>query len=328
MSVLRVAVWGLGPHAAKNILPAVAACSGLELAGAHSRSASAMAEARAQFGGMSWGTPDAMLADAGVDAVYVATPIALHAAHGEAVLRAGKHLWSEKPIVTRAAEADAFMALARPRQLVVAEAFMYLYHPQFRYIRDVLDSGRLGRIGSVVCRFGIPPLDRPGFRTDPALGGGAFLDVGSYPISAVTSLFPDADPEVSFSAIVVPAGSAIDTAGRALLRFDEDVSALLEWRINSAYRSEIDIWGTAGSMATELVFSKPADYEPRFRFLDGKGRATIEAGRAANHFVTMLEAFRDLVHDAAAAENERTLIARRAHLVDRIRSRSTHSEVK
>ena len=179
---------------------------------------------------------------------------------------------------------------------------------------------------TVACRFGIPRLDRPGFRIDRELGGGAFLDVGSYPIYAVTSLFPDSEPEVRFADIVVADGSPVDTAGQAILRYDGRVSVTLEWRINTAYRNEIDMWGSEGSVSSARVFSKPADYVPIFRFLDVHGNAHDESGTAANHFVAMFTAFRGLVDDPNRAEAERAQIARRAWLADCIRDRSRQSQ--
>ena len=199
---------------------------------------------------------------------------------------------------------------------------MYLYHPQFLYLQRLLRSGGLGHIHTISCRFGIPPLDRPGFRIHPELGGGAFLDVGSYPISAVTSLFPDSDPEILWAEINVPPGSPVDCAGRAVLRYDNDVRATLHWGINCAYRNEIDFWGTEGSVLSERVFSKPANYIPRFRFLDLHGSERYESGQAENHFLAMFKSFRSRVDDPVGAERERVLIARRARIVERIRQRS------
>lgn len=325
MTALRVAVWGLGPHAIKNILPALEASAGVELTGVHSRSSAVVSATCAERGCRSWKSAEAMLADPGVDAVYIATPISLHAQQGSSVLRAGKHLWCEKPIAMRAAQAEALVDLSRDRGLIVAEGFMYLYHAQFIQLRTMILSGRLGRLATIVCRFGIPPLERPSFRTNPDLGGGAFLDVGSYPISAITAFFPDSDPEVSFAEIVVAPASKVDTEGRALLRYEGVTSVFLEWRIDGAYRNEIDVWGTDGSVFSERIFSKPADYVPRLRILDRQGRETIEIGRAENHFVTMVNTFRGLVGNAVAAEAERSRILRQARLMDRIQDRSQSS---
>jgi NDP-hexose-3-ketoreductase len=322
MKETKVAVWGLGPHARKNILPALKSLPGLRLYGVYSRNAEVVASACAEFGCATWATVDEMLEDREVDVVYLSTPIGLHVSQGMSVLLSGKHLWCEKPLATNGKEVAALTRLSRTGAVTVAEGFMYLYHPQFAYLETVLQSGRLGYIQTVTCRFGIPPLDRPGFRNSRELGGGAFLDVGSYPVSAVVSLFPGSQPEVAFSEILVEPGSSVDSAGSAVLCWGGGMRAVLEWRVGSSYRNELDVWGTNGSVSSERIFSKPPDYVPRFRFLDRQGVESFESGQAANHFERMFLAFRALIGDAAAAEIERLRIERCAVLMDKVRGHS------
>jgi hypothetical protein len=135
-------------------------------------------------------------------------------------------------------------------------------------------------------------------------------------------MFPDEEAEVLFAEILVAPGSPVDTGGRALLRYDGTVDATLEWRVNSAYRNEIDLWGSKGSVSTERIFSKRADYVPQFRFLDLQGTCSVEFGTADNHFLAMFRSFRRLIDDPTEAERERAMIERRAHLFDQIRQQS------
>ncbi len=322
MHDINVSVWGLGPHAIKNVLPALRAYPGINLYGVYSRNEAVVAQVCAGSGCTTWTSPAAMLRDAAVNVVYVSTPIGLHAEHGTAVLSAGKHLWCEKAFAETLDQATALVDLSREQGVTVAECFMYLYHPHFAQLKDFLTAGRLGHVHTISCRFGIPPLERPGFRKNAKLGGGAFLDVGCYPISAVTSLYPDDDPRVSFAEILVPPGSPVDTTGRALLSYAGGTTATLEWRTDCAYRNEIDVWGTEGSVTTERIFSKRPDYVPRFRVLDVHGNAREEASVAGNQFLAMFAAFRGLVDDPVAAETERRLIVQRAAVADRIRQQS------
>lgn len=326
MKDIRVAVWGLGPHAIRNILPALASCPGIVLLGVCSRNSEVVSGVRNAFQCTSWGHPGEMLADPRVDAVYVSTPIALHAAHGALVLRAGKHLWCDKPLAETSAQVANLVALSCEQGVTLAEGFMYLYHAQFAYLQQTLTSGRLGIVHSITCRFGIPTLANPGFRTDPAMGGGAFLDVGSYPISVIVSLYPNADPEVLFSEIITAKGSLVDTGGRALLRYNGEMCAMLDWHTGCAYRNEIDFWGTEGSVSCKRAFSKSADYVPCFRVLDRYGRESQEVGRAENHFVGMFMAFRSLIDDRVLADRERLLIMQRGRLIDRIGAHSRPKE--
>lgn len=323
MTAISVAVWGLGPHSLKNILPALAGSSATRVAGVCSRNADTVARAASEFGCALWTDPSAMLGSPLVDAVFVSTPIGMHFSHGQRVLGAGKHLWCEKPLASSLKEAETLVGESRSRGLTIAEGFMFLYHPQFAHVSDMLAAGAVGEVRSVRCRFGIPALARPGFRRDPALGGGAFLDVGSYPIAALTSLFPE-DPKVDFARLDMARGSPVDTSGEATLSYTNDVLATLDWGIGLSYRNEIDFWGSTGSMYTEKIFSKQTDYIPEFTYRDVEGRERQEKGVAANHFMTMFEAFREMSAEGGAAERERERerILRCASLTQRIRNQS------
>lgn len=315
---LNIAVWGLGPHAIKNLLPAISAVSGLRLQGVCSRNAEVVDAISGQYSCMGWTDADKLLANQSVDAVFLSTPAGLHVSQGQSVLNAGKHFWCDKPMARNVDEAELLLALSQSAGVTLAEGFMYLHHPQFRDLERLVTSGQLGELHTVTSRFGIPRLARPGYRNNPALGGGAFFDVGVYPLSATVALFPTLEFNVTFAEILSEPGSAVDTEGRAVLRPQGPGSALLEWRTGSAYRNEIDIWGSQGSVFTERVFSKPADYVPSLRILDERGVARYAPSNAADHFALMFGAFLRLVGNDRLAEQERNAIARRARLLGTI----------
>jgi len=321
VSVLNVAVWGLGAHALRKIVPAVASADGLRLAGVLSRNRAAADACIAEYGCRGWVDDAAMLADPGVDVVYIATPTGLHAAHAGRVLEAGRHAWVEKPAAMTQGDAARLAWVSRAAGRTYCEGFMYLFHPQFLDLSAAIRDGRIGRPLSVTCRFGIPALSAPGFRTDPAMGGSALFDVGSYAVSAVLALFPDAMPSVVSRGVDRRAGSAVDTSGHAIMRMDE-VEAYLEWRTESAYRNEIFVWGEQGSVSTDLIFSKPADYVPVLQWRDAQGTITDTRSAAANHFVEMLRVFGRWTMDPVAAEAERVRIIRRSEVMDSIGARS------
>lgn len=318
MSELRVAVWGLGRHALTKIVPALAAAPAITLAGVYSRRPTVASDTATRYQCRSWTDPHAMLCAGDLDVVMVCTPIALHAQHGREVLLAGKHLWCEKPFAATYAEAAELVGMAKDRNLTVAEGFMYLYHPHFRRVHELVQQGELGTIQSFTCRFGIPPLTEPGFRTSALLGGGAFLDVGCYPVSAAVALFESATSEVVLADIEISAASEVDTAGFAMLRHD-DVVSMLEWRTNVAYRNELEIWASDGSLDSDYIFSKRANQRACIRLRDRNGTQRCEMIDAADHFIRMIDEFRRLLVDSAAAESERRAIMRRAILMHKIR---------
>lgn len=318
MKTLGIAVWGLGPHAVRKILPAIASSPRLRLLGVCSRNPESVAAQAQAWSCQGWLDPSAMLGDPEVEVVYVSTPIGLHAEHGRRVLQAGKHLWCEKPLTTSLDATMELVETAQNKRLSICEGLMYLHHPQFQQLAACVTNGRLGTVLSVGSRFGIPKLEHAGFRTDPNLGGGALFDVGCYPVSAIHALFPDHETRVVASLMGTRDGSAVDTDGSTVLEVSNGMTAHLEWRINCAYRNEVTVWGTLGSVTTRQIFSKPPTWVPEFEFCDLRGVATIETGVAADHFVTMLERFADMTNGTDDGIAERTRIVRTARVMDEI----------
>ena len=318
MSELGIAVWGVGRHATERILPAVALARGLALRGVCGRDPHRVETAASTWQCRGWTDEAGMLGDSSVDVVYVATATGCHAGHAARVLASGKHLWCEKPFTTDLRSTVDLVETSRRVERAVGEGYMYLHHPQFRQLTALVGSGGLGELRSISCRFGIPPLSAESFRSDPARGGGALFDVGGYPVSAIQALFPEVECRVVHARIARRPGSAVDTDGEAVLELSTGVTAHLEWRTGSAYRNEISVWGDAGSVFTDKIFSKPPDYVPVFEVRDVRGALTVVPGNAANHFVAMLESFVECTVDGRGAEAERRKIVRRAEVVDRI----------
>lgn len=322
MRPIHVAVWGIGPHAERKILPAIAATDGLVLAGVCSRQPDRVSAATAAWGCRGWLDPDEMLADNGVDAVYVATPIGLHAEHGRRVIAAAKHLWCEKPLTMSAVDTAEILDRSREADRVVGEGLMFLHHAQFQELRRVLAEGQLGRLLAVTSRFGIPPLADPRFRNDRRLGGGALFDVGCYPVAALLALLPDADMNVAYARVRARDGAAVDTEGKAVIESAQGVVADLEWRINSAYRNELFLWGERGSVWTDLVFSKPSDHVPVLVVRDVHGTETRVSCAAEDHFVRMLTDFRAMILERKLAAVERARVMARAVLLGKIQQKA------
>ncbi len=321
MNTLRVVVWGLGKHSLNKILPALVDTPGLELYGVCSRNKDVVASAANKFRCKGSLDPRAMLFDENVDVVYLSTPIGLHFTHGEMILLAGKNLWCEKPLVSRLEDACTLTDMALAKGLQIAEGYMFKYHPHFQQLLQLCKQGCIGSIRSATFRFGVPPLTNPGFRTDPALGGGAFLDVGCYPVAAALEVFAGTSYSLRYSNITMMQGQgvAVDKSGRAIIEFAGGAEVNLEWGINCSYRNEVDIWGESGGIYSEMIFSKPSDYQPYFIISDQNGRKTKVLSVAENHFKIMFEYFRGLTLDIAGAVDELVKIRDRAKLIELIK---------
>jgi NDP-hexose-3-ketoreductase len=298
---VRVAVWGVGAHTTKRILPALTACDAVELAGVTTRRADAGAAAVARHGGRVWIEPQAMLADPAVDAVYIATPTGVHDEHIAAALAAGKHVWCEKSLTSDPADAVRRIAQARAAGLALCEGFMFRHHPHRARVAELLPA--IGAIASLGARFGIPHLDPGNFRYAQAQGGGALLDVGCYPLAAALALL-EGPLEVVAADLIAAPGYEVDTEGWAVLRAAGGARAHLEWGYGLGYRNELSIWGRDGSLETQRFFSKLPDHAPVIDVIDRSGARRSEVAPALDAFVAMFTAFAATVADGEARRRE------------------------
>jgi predicted dehydrogenase len=148
-----------------------------------SRSTERAAAFAADFGiDTSYGSYEELVADPRVDAVYVAAPHSEHRALALLAIAAGKHVLIEKPIAVTVAEARDIVEAARAAGVFAMEAMWSRFLPQTTVVSRLLEAGDLGEVRSVSADFGTNFAFDPTSRLyDPALGGGALLDLGVYP---------------------------------------------------------------------------------------------------------------------------------------------------
>lgn len=170
---------------------------------------------------------EALLAAPDIDLVYNALPIHLHASWSIRALEAGKHVLCEKPFAMNAKEAEAVLAAATASGRRVFEAFHYRHHPAFHTCLAWIDGGRIGEIRDIEATFNVPIADRDGteIRHLPETGGGAFMDLGCYPLSWTLSILRRAPAAVTAEASLTPRG--VDEALSANLTFPGGVTARL-----------------------------------------------------------------------------------------------------
>lgn len=139
----------------------------------------------AEFGAeRAYGSYESLVGDRGVDAVYVASPHSEHLDHALLALGAGKPVLVEKTFTRNAIEATAVVEAARAQGLLAVEAMWTRFLPHIDVVRRCLEDGLLGEVKAVEADHG--QLLYPGGPqrlADPALGGGALLDLAIYPIS-------------------------------------------------------------------------------------------------------------------------------------------------
>ncbi len=145
---------------------------------------------------------DALVVDPDVDVVYVASPHSLHLQHAMLALAAGKHVLCEKPLTMNLGEAEQLVTAARQADRFLMEAMWTACHPVIRAVVEGLGTGRFGTPRQVHADLGFP-VDRPADDrlNDPALGAGALLDMGIYPLTLADLVLGPAEQVVATAAL-------------------------------------------------------------------------------------------------------------------------------
>ncbi len=239
---------------------------------------------------------DALLADPGLDAVYVPLPNNLHAEWAIRAADAGKHVLCEKPLAASAAEARAVFDAARRNGVYVVEAYPYRAQPQTVKMRALLAAGAIGKVQLIQASFGFPLTDAANIRLNPELAGGALMDAGSYPVSFVRTV-AGMKPTRVF-AMSRWAASGVDATTLATLEFASGVLAQISCTFASARHRHAFIAGDAGSIATTYYNDTSASFPPLLEVKRGTGwdapREIIETAMTGG-FLAEAESFHDLV---------------------------------
>jgi predicted dehydrogenase len=316
---LNVAVWGLGAHAFKNVLPAIAASVAAKLVGVYSREEASCRRAGAEFSCGWWSDAASMLADDRVNAVYLATPIGLHFEQGMNVLSSGRHLICEKSLTDAYDKSIHLVVEARRRRLILCEAFMYRFHPRIRSVFELVRREEFGALVAVTCNFFLPELERPGYRYTASLGGGAFLDAGCYPISLISGF--NVEPlSVSQARFHHKPGIEVNTSGLAVLQWGVRGQAYLGWGYGAAYRNEATIIGERQSLYIDQVFAKGGSRCTQVLLRDVHGKEEQRNCETADGFVEMLAYAQKALFNEQMKETLWGEAAQQAKLMEQVRA--------
>lgn len=316
---MKIAVVGLGEHARRNTLPAIAKANCLELVALQSRNFAETISLADKYGGQPYRTIEELLEFSCADAVYIATPVGTHAEIAKLCLNSEKHVLVEKVAFTDIGDAAGLCELAKKKKRILFEGYMYFYHPQFLALKEILDTGELGPLHRLSASFGFPHLSIDNIRYDPLAGGGALFDAAGYTLSASLGLIPG-DSVLLSSAIGHEIGYQVDTRGCASF-LKGGVFIYNEWCFGSNYRNQIEIWAERGTIVVPRAFSKPESLEAVIE-INQNGKTRLVECEAGNHFVLMFNAFVDACDIMDVTFNDKLL--RQATLLDGVIKNAKH----
>ena len=270
-----------------------------------------------------------LLADDTLDAVYVALPNHEHHGWSRRALAAGKHVLCEKPLVMTPAAAEDLFAVADAAGRRLMEGFMYRCHPLTAAVHDAVASGAIGRLRMIRASFCYRTSRVDGnVRFDPAIGGGALWDIGSYGVNAAR-WFAGAEP-LTVHVAGQRHASGVDDVAAAVLNFPNGVTASLTFGMSVQLDNTLHLGGEDGWIQVPVPWKPPqrgAAYivggqtPPKQDLAAGAGGPpgprTVTVDASAPLFALEADAFADAcrsgdalpVTPADSLENARTLAA-------------------
>ncbi len=303
MSTLRIGILSTADIARTKVIPGMRKADRCEVVAIASRDGARAREVAAELAiPTAHDSYEALLADPAVDAVYIPLPNHLHARWTLAAAAAGKHVLCEKPMAMTSGQALEMIDACRSAGVILMEAFMYRLHPTWVAVRELVASGRIGRLVAVQSWFSYFNDDPGNIRNIREAGGGALYDIGCYSVNLSRTLFSGEPTRVVGSLRRDPLGGT-DTLVSALLEFGDGVATF-----TASTRAEDDqrvhIYGTEGRISIGIPFNIPPD-RPTQVYLTAGGNPPTDPDtelltfEVADPYTVEMERFAEMVLDGA-----------------------------
>ncbi|MDP3115393.1 MAG: Gfo/Idh/MocA family oxidoreductase [Candidatus Cloacimonadaceae bacterium] len=294
MKKIRFGVIGCGYQTTKNMAPAMAKCSSVNIHGFYDLDSGKAEEMAKKYGTRSYNHIEELLSDTEIDAIYIATPVSSHTELSLLAAGYDKHVLCEKPLALNDSEAQKVSALFKELNLVLLEGFMYQYHTQHQFVREMIAKGEIGVPIVFYAWLGFPPFPATDFRMIKEMGGGASLDAGCYVKHAAEMFFGRAP--IDTNSVVADDESGLDIHGSVLMDFGMGQSAILSYGMDNSYKNSYSVWGTKGEITLCRAFSIP-EYEIPICRVVNQGLVREYQLKPCNHFVVELDQFTQMIAD-------------------------------
>ncbi|HZT61066.1 MAG TPA: Gfo/Idh/MocA family oxidoreductase [Pyrinomonadaceae bacterium] len=265
---VRWGVLGAANIAVKKVIPAMQRGEWSEVVALASRDAGRAGEAARALGIVkAYGSYEELLADERVEAIYNPLPNHLHAPWTVKAAEAGKHVLCEKPVAMSAAEARELLAARDRTGVKIQEAFMVRTHPQWLGTIELIRAGRIGELRAATGFFSYFNRDPSNIRNLPAMGGGALMDIGCYPVTVSRFAF-DEEPRRCLGLVERDPEMGTDRLTSAILDFPSG-RATFTCSTQLVPFQRVQFFGTRGRIEVEIPFNAPTDRPTRVFVDDG-----------------------------------------------------------
>ncbi|MCI5822833.1 MAG: Gfo/Idh/MocA family oxidoreductase [Pararoseburia sp.] len=168
-----------------------------------------------------------MFSDSEVDVIYITTPHNTHIEFMKKAIANGKHILVEKSITLNSSELDEAMALAKEKGVIIGEAMTIYHMPIYKKLRELLDSGKLGKVNLITMNFGsFKEYNMSNRFFNRNLAGGAMLDIGVYALSFIR-WFMDEKPTKLLSQVKLAPTGVDEQAGLLLMNKEGQMASVM-----------------------------------------------------------------------------------------------------
>lgn len=292
--------------------------SSFQLTAVYSRSSKKAAEfAEKHHADSGYDNLEALAHDKAADAVYIASPNAVHYEQAVKLMEAGKHILCEKPLCSNLREAEQMFALAEKNHVILMEAVRSLHDPGFAVIKENL--GRLGKIRRASFRYCQYSSRYDDFKAGivqnifrPECSAGALMDIGVYCVQPLAALF--GEPH-SLHPVSVMLDGGIDGAGTVTADYGDMIGELVYSKITESHLAS-EIQGESGVMLIDSIAS-PEKIE--IRYYNGKTETLRDEAYDSN-LKYELQTFIDAVRGHRSVEKYRNISLQSMRMMDEIRN--------
>lgn len=264
--MLNWLVIGIGDITRKRVIPAIQSEPRSILYGVVTRDPSKI---HAYPGTRAWTSLDLALEDSEIDAVYVASPVALHAEQAIASLQAGKHVLCEKPVGMNYAQAKSMVDAGQGSGCLFGVSFFRRLYPKLIRAKHLIEEGAIGQpVVAWACNHGWLESEQRGWLRDPVLAGaGPIFDTGSHRIDSFNFLFGrPAEAKALVSNVVHKLG--VEDSASVLIDYESGPRGIVDVRWNSRIaRDEFRVIGTEGELNLTPLNGPELKYRDRVEML-------------------------------------------------------------
>ena len=295
MQAVNWGVIGIGRQFILRVMLPMQKTESVNLYGVSSRSAEKAEETAKSYGIKRWyGSYDDLLRDREIEAVYIPLPNNMHLEWIKKAADASKHILCEKPITLNAAEAEEAFDYTEKRGVLLMEAFMYRFHPQWIRVGELVRTGAIGSVRAVHTVFSYMNTNPSNIRNNPGMGGGALYDIGCYGVSTARYIF-GREPGKVLALVKRDKTFGTDVLTSAILDFG-DGHAMFSMSTQMDAWQKVDIHGTGGTIRIHVPFNAYEDVPVTVTVKSGTGVREIPCG-PSDQFGAEFDAFSRVVRE-------------------------------